>query len=317
VANFPNGLGVEMTPNVTRTSNRRDSIAPVVVDFTSKDPVMLQEMEEDLLVMSHILDQALERGIGEQAPPTVMGVQMRYTAGGRNTRGLYLDGFGALFMLKVNIPLLAPAGPKQAEAAPPNDSEWESARREVLGVENTTDMITVAGTPGDPPFDQEQLDALKRALVDALKNAGNIRHLKADDFISVAVFGQPTTQVTTVEYRLNDDYSGEKVAPPKTSSTTSSKGNKSGKHTSTSNSNNNAGTMNTNQARTAKLAAMKGTVLTLRVKKSDVSALGAGQLNADDFARRVTANSYPGSGYGMISVNSWLQIGRPTTPAPR
>jgi len=50
----------------------------------------------------------------------------------------------------------------------------------------------------------------------------------------------------------------------------------------------------------------KGTVLTLRVKKSAVTALVDGKLNLDDFTKAVAVNTYAGNGYGLTSVNSWI-----------
>jgi hypothetical protein len=57
----------------SRSGAAREGVPPVLVEFSSTDPTArtaLMDMEEDLAVMSRILDQALERGLGEEAPPS-------------------------------------------------------------------------------------------------------------------------------------------------------------------------------------------------------------------------------------------------------
>jgi hypothetical protein len=56
--------------------------------------------------------------------------------------------------------------------------------------------------------------------------------------------------------------------------------------------------------------ASQGTVLTLRVKKSDVDAFEKGKLDFKAFEKAARFNAYPGSGYDVTTVNSWS---RPTT----
>jgi hypothetical protein len=60
-----------------------------------------------------------------------------------------------------------------------------------------------------------------------------------------------------------------------------------------------------------KESARRGTVLALRVKKSDVDAFAKGNLSYEEFQQRVTVNAYQGSGHGIMSLNSWIDGGRP------
>jgi hypothetical protein len=271
------------------------------VEFSSTDAMQLQEMEEDLTVMGHLLDQAIERGLGEQAPQSKMGVQMLYTSSKGMARSVYLEGFGALFMLKVNIPLLAPP-PVTHPTAPKNaDSEWESARREVLG-EGGNDGIASAGE-SDTAFDATQVETLKQVLLNALKNASNIRHLKPDDYVSVAVFGQPIAQVGTGPVAMF----GVAKAGTRSGSATKAKGPEAGAQHSNHGATSNAAVIN----------APRGTVLALRAKSADINAFAEGKSSADQFARQVTVNTYAGPGYGVTSVNSWIMTGRtPSTAVP-
>ena len=61
----------------------------------------------------------------------------------------------------------------------------------------------------------------------------------------------------------------------------------------------------------------QGTVLTLRVKDSDVSAFASDKMNFEDFSKKVTVNQYAGTGYGLTSVNSWILNGRTATSGSR
>ena len=57
-------------------------------------------LEEDLAVMSHILDKALnEKGGWRQPATTAMGVNVYFSPSSTPLRSLYLEGYGALFLL--------------------------------------------------------------------------------------------------------------------------------------------------------------------------------------------------------------------------
>jgi hypothetical protein len=356
-----------------RSGSSRDSVPPVVVEFGNPDPTATQHLEEDLAIMSHIFSQSLERGLGEEAPQSKMGVPLVLTGGGRSVRAIYLGGFGALFMIKVNMPLMAapaPADEKQAQQAV--DSDWESARREVLGLNERNEFWT-ATSSSDAPFDPDQVEALKHTLISALKNANNIRGLHPEDCVSIAVFGQPMAEspkrhvvsatfspdgkriVTSDDktgFRIWDantgkqleetsvvlqdqqlqaadeanraavvDQASENPVPAKPSS-----GSRAGKgsHKSKSSGTTTFGsaraaaagsnsTPNLELSTAAKTGVQSGTVLTMRAKKADIAAFAEGKVSQDDFAKRIGIAAYPGTGYGVLSVNSWIQSGRNTS----
>lgn len=64
-------------------------------------------------------------------------------------------------------------------------------------------------------------------------------------------------------------------------------------------------------------AYQKGTVITIRVKKSEIDSFAQGKVSLDDFTKQVSIAAYPGSGYGITSVNSWIQSGRNSLPVVR
>src|SRR5688500_2955219 len=64
------------------------SVPPVVIQFGSKSPDAIASMEEDLAVMTHIIDGALDR-MGDDVPDEKMGIKLYYASGGKSVRALY------------------------------------------------------------------------------------------------------------------------------------------------------------------------------------------------------------------------------------
>lgn len=297
-AGYGGGFG---SASVYRAAAARDTVPPILVHFSSTDPLGAQNMEEDLAIMNHILDQALERGLGEDDPPSRLGVPLLYTSTGRASRALYLADFGALFMIKVNMPLMPPLAPEEEKPLrSAADSEWESAKREVLGLGPKPGSLMISVTVPDITYDPEQVDTLKRSLMGALKNASNIRGLKPDDYVTIAVFGQPVPlAVRALSSSASASDASENSATSKPRARSSRKS--SSKSTTA---------VIPADALASGAAAQKGTVLTLRVKTSDIVTFAQGKLSFEEFSQKVTSTTYAGSGYGITSVNSWIQSGR-------
>src|SRR5688500_2147619 len=53
----------------SRSSSSSDSVPPVVIQFGTKEPAAIAKMEEDLAIMTHVIDRALDR-VGEDEPPS-------------------------------------------------------------------------------------------------------------------------------------------------------------------------------------------------------------------------------------------------------
>jgi hypothetical protein len=168
-------------------------------------------------------------------------------------RSLYLDGYGALFIVNVGFPLQPPPLAKPREERPPADSSWEEAKRELHTPGPDTMM---ARSPGEE-FDQEKATRLEDALLDALKNASHIRGLKSDDSITICVLGGG------VPLPMRNGPKGE----PDPFFDRAEAGGFPG-----------AGNQGGSRA----------TTLTLRVKKADVEALAKGKLATSDFRKRAS-----------------------------
>jgi len=273
-------------------SSSREGVPPLILQFTGADPNAMSHMEEDLSVMTRLTEKSLERSLGEHSPAYKMGIPMLVTSSGRSVRAMYLDGFGAVFMIKVNFPLLAPpAAEEKKPERTSEDSEWERTRKELLGIPEPRDRLMTTGA--DVPYDAALVEALKKALLETLKNASNIRGLKAEEFICVTVFGSPN--VTFEKWP-------PRAAPVQPRTTTPARAAARSDAKAVQN-------VPGRPVPYSSQPAGQGTVLTVRVKKSDVDAFANGKLDFKAFEKRATFNTYLGSGHDITSVNSWS---RPT-----
>jgi hypothetical protein len=271
----------------SRTSS--DSVPPVVIQFGAKDASAIDAMEEDLAVMTHIIDRAVDR-VGEEVPDA-LGVPLVYTSGGRSVRALYLDGFGPLIMVKVNFPVHSPATTEAKTPDKQESSEWEDARLHLYGGNRE---ISVRGSSSAVPYDAGRVEALKKQLITALKNASNMKGVKPDESVSVTVFGSPAAVAGGDAFGAGVGRGGG--TRPGNSLPGGGKGGDVVYERQ-------GASANLELARTT----LQGTVLTLRAKKSDIDAASKGSLDEEAFTKKVTVSTYAGNGYGLKSVNSWVR----------
>jgi len=161
----------------------------VLVVPTPDLPVENQaELTEDLSIMCRIFDKSVPAAgnnisfwYGDRADA------FRYVLAqqGRGTQGLYLDGYGALFFLRVDYPL-APTQMQEAAQAKPNepvDSVWSQTVREMSG-QSAEEPQANRNTP---VYDAQKVENLKKTLVKTLAHASNIRLRRPHDAITLVV----------------------------------------------------------------------------------------------------------------------------------
>src|SRR5207249_6025273 len=174
----------------TKTGNYQNSVPPLIVQFSKTDQNHIGLLEDDLSVMSVLMDRALERALGEDSPDYKMGIPMTLSSGSRSVRAMYIEGLGALFMVKVNFPVMPPPAMEEKKIEPAQNSDWDKARNEIYGQDEqswTGDMPPSSG--GE--YNSAQVEGLKKELLQSLKNASNIQDLKPEEFITITVFGSP------------------------------------------------------------------------------------------------------------------------------
>ena len=245
----------------------------LIIRTSDTDTKAQANLEEDLAVMSRIFDKALDQALSDDHSRRVMGIDVFFAPGSSPIRSLYLDGYGALFLMNVNFPLLPP--PDKAEPAKEKsdiDSAWEDAKRELSGRPDAWDQVDksfrFSGPPGpEQEYDEKKVGDLKDSLLGALKNATNIRNLKSDENITVCVFGGPSAgpRRTRLDVkRAPDAPSGDVVV-----ASDSDDG-----------------------------VPARGSILTIRAKKSDADLFAKGKLTPEDFRKKVSVTTYAGGGSG-------------------
>ena len=253
--------------------NRRATPLLIAADDL-KDPKQRDALVEDLNVMHRILTKAASSVAGGARQPTAMGIAV-FAGAQPGPDTLYLSGFGPVFLLDVKFPLLGPPHDEAEKPAEPKpkDSTWEETKRELYGQPQPRgggmpDVMMerygiMRGTPGGerPAFDAGRVEALKVALLKALKNAGNIHELKPDDTLVVVVRGGATGKKTrTIS---NDELQRELPSGSEVRGT---------------------GYFTTYTA--------PNSTLTLRVKAADIRAFAGDKLSLEEFTKQASITIY-------------------------
>src|SRR5438132_1149498 len=291
--------GAAVAPHVPAFQDRLQSIVhrghdgpgrALVIRTSDADAKAQGNLEEDLAVMSRILDKTLAQKLDEDRQNRFMGINVLFGPGSSPIRSIYLEGYGALFLLNVNFPLLPPPEkPEQTKDKSETDSTWEEARREIYGQHDAWSQVgkafkfSMAGGP-EQEYDEKKVEDLQEGLLEALKNATNIRNLKSDETITVCVFGGASaapgkakaagkTKLSRVTVSA-DDEGNQVLLEPREDGTPA-----------------------------------HGTIMTIRVKKSDADAFAKGKLNLDEFRKQASITTYAGdtggwgggNGFGLVA----------------
>jgi hypothetical protein len=264
--------GTQSRPGYPTTpyNRSREHTPPPMIYASTPDVKEIDAMEEDLNVMSLLLERQLERILGQNAPSYKMGIPMLLKSGTRGVQSMYLEGFGVVLTLHVNFPLNSPPS-KTVVEEPSGKTDWDAVRNELygrsaLGAANRDPNVVEL-----PTYNAEQVDALKNALLESLRNAKNIRHLKADEAVVITVTGtesiavRPTSETLAAE--LGRDPSADFRSQLSAREQTLQRAHFTG----------------------------RGTALTIRAKKSDVDAFAKGTLNLEDFRSKAAVYTYLGA----------------------
>jgi len=255
----------------------------------------LVAITEDIGIMCRVLDKKLEQEARiEPAKRTP------FPFGANNeTEGIYLEGYGALLLLNVNFPLIAPPetkkeGPTKEEG----DTVWEETKNELHstkeggafaggsyggGYGGGGRLIYTYGLdhPGEE-YDSGKVEQLKTTLIRSLKHAANIRNLKPDESVVISVRGCAPAVVV-------QETAVEEIGGRDSDRTLSSRS------VSTSRR------VPHQKVLSVKKDSATPAVLTIRAKKSDIDAFSKGEISVDQFRQKVRIHTYQTSGRNMVS----------------
>lgn len=229
---------------------------PLVIRSKALDPKAQANLNEDLTVMRRVLEKALNENASEEARTlTAMGIDVFYSPVGNSMKSLYLEGYGALFFLDVNYPLVAAAKAEDKTKSTGNSSEWEAAKKDVFGQPSEEDA------EASEPFNTEKVAKLQERLVKALKNASNIRALKSSETVTICVVGGSNGGLVQHHTVVTGPEKGTR-------------------------------TIRNIQWNATASSSQNRTILTLSATKSDIEAYAQGKLNTEEFTKKATINSY-------------------------
>ena len=286
-----------------------------VTTFGKPDQKRVDQIAEDLRILSYLFSKNLERAFAGDSPEIKLGIPMLLTANGDSVEASYLDGFGVVLRMRVGFPLVAPPGLAGEPGAVPEVSEWDEARRALAGAEApeggfpgvyTWDPQRGYGfSVGDPErYSSKLVEALKKHTLALLKNASNLRDLKPDEWIVVSIAGPPGPG-RAVRRRFSRAGAGAgsgQHTPPDKLTAPAPGGGLPGVEQRFSNGppsgpDNAAQEKGTGQDFVDIIAHERGlrvTMMTIRVKKADADAFAAGTLSEEQFAKEAEVGTYLG-----------------------
>jgi len=224
------------------------------------------QLSEDLAVMSRILEQA--GGREGDATWTFLGARWG-GLGGRDLDALYLEGFGVLFLMNVDFPLVAPEPKKAEKVADVKDPVWEATRKELQGRgrENGGRLFWEArGIEAAQEYDAARVEALTRRVTEALRHASNLRGLESKDWVVVSVFAPEAPTVKSVAFSPD----GTKLA--------------------VSGGEGAVRVWDVSSGEPVTSTRKRNAVMTFRVRKGDIDAFASGKITSEAFGSRVAVS---------------------------
>jgi hypothetical protein len=184
----------------------RSSAEEVLVVLTAQtEAEELAKITEDLTIMSRILDKKLGRA---QPAPSEAGQYLNikfgnlfrrsWRVGATQIEAMYVQGHAALFFINVDFPLSPPPQVQTEKVKQGGDQVWEQTRWEMAASNIPLEYMHQRDAEARQ-YDKELVEQLKTNLIKTLKHAANIRNVKADESIVLAVSG-PRPGIVVAEH---------------------------------------------------------------------------------------------------------------------
>lgn len=249
--NFPYG---------SRSGGAGDVLVIPSAEITTED---IATITEDMNIMSRIFEKNLQQAQIKVNSMFMTGsdpFQMAFAWSKPSTQGMYLQGYGALFLMKVDFPL-SPSPQdeekqeEQQEKKEDVDPVWAQFQREMYDPEDT--RKEKAKIP-KKEYDAEKVENLKTTFIKSLKHATNIRSLKPDESVILTITGS----------HQSSGYKSVKTIPGRNEVIVIDKNNKAQIFTGD---------------QIGDIGLSLPTVLVIRAKKSDIDRFAKGDLDFGQF----------------------------------
>ncbi len=279
-------------------SSRAAGGAVLVIPSAEIKAEDVMAITEDMNVMSRIIEKNMEQDritpersgfLGFSRDPLVT-----LLSGGCAIEGMYLQGYGALFLMRTDFPLSAPPAveeEKPAEKQAESDPVWSEMRREMYEPSEAA-----RGSRSEPKqkYEAQKVENLKATLIKSLKHAANIRSLQSDESVILTVTGSGESGGTHVLRGASLVQRGHVMVAEK-----------SGDGTST------ATIVSVPPSEQASY--FSPTALVIRARKSDIDQFAKGTLDADQFRQRTQVLACPylseEAGHGdPFGMGAWRSV---------
>jgi hypothetical protein len=162
----------------------------LVIPTTEVAAEAFAQVVEDMRVMLQILREKLSE------PRMISGVLYDFGDffgdSGRSVEALYIQGYGAVFMMKVDFPLSLPTqgqGDSTQADQQAVDPVWQRARDRLYSPPGGM-MGFGSRLPQSRQADAKSFEQLKQDLIDSLRHAANIRNVEPNEWVIVTVVGR-------------------------------------------------------------------------------------------------------------------------------
>ncbi len=177
------------------TDDLRGAVPVLVIPAQEMTPETYDRIVDDLSIMNRIIEKntratggpgliygAVTLGPGDITTPRIL-----RSWGGR-PRPMFIGGYGAVFSLTVNFPLLPPPEvPEPNKAAEQTDPTWAQAQQELQDPQAALRLHH--GTPQGSVYRAEAVETLRSTLIGLLKHATNVRDLGPEAWVTILVQG--------------------------------------------------------------------------------------------------------------------------------
>jgi hypothetical protein len=184
---------------------------PLIIKSGKMEAKAREQLKEDLLVMCRIIEKASREHINDVHKAA--GIDLLALGGGnRSVRTMYLDDYGAIFTLNVRLPLRNEVKSEEQDTKEPAlNEEWEETRNELFGQKRKSKRSVIAQGPA---YDAGDVEQFKTELIDAVRNAANIRNMKPNDWVVVAVSGPTRFEGEVLEVQTGRGEDARNVIVP-------------------------------------------------------------------------------------------------------
>jgi hypothetical protein len=252
--------------NRLATDDLRGAVPVLVIPAQEMTPETYDRIVDDLSIMNRIIEKSTRAngGVGliygavTLGPGNITTPRILRSWGGR-PRPMFIGGYGAVFSLTVNFPLLPPPEtPEPNKVADKTDPTWAQAQQELQDPQAA--LRLPRGTSQGGIYRPEAVETIRTTLIGLLKHATNIRDLGPEAWVTILVQGPAPTPrdgaaesapVAGAAYGEESPYGHHQIL--------------------TLTSTRNAGR----------------TLLTLRARKADIDQYAKGQLDDTQFQQRV------------------------------